>query len=308
MKGRRSARNLARSLALASVLALLCGLWWAQSRFLPAEEGDLSETVREIVEATPGRGEGAYATPSREEADAFAALAAAMEAGDLRTAKRRAHALDYRLVRFEDRATGRRLLLAREEAQPDERPRRGWGTIVADPEGADVIVEVAHPESDIETPQVGVALFRTTGARALLVAGAHRDAFDDGRSDAAHAPGTPFDRAHAALLPAGYVVQPHGFHRDDDDYPDVVLSAGTAPPPPELEAVREAVEGAGFEAGVWAGGDHYESLAATTNRQGVSTREAGGSFVHVELDRDTRTDQESRERLAAALARALRDR
>ena len=190
-------------------------------------------------------------------------------------------------------------------ARDASEPGRGWGAILVDPEGNDVLVEVAHPGSDLKTPEAGVSVFRETRARALLVAGAHRHAWKDARCDAARAPGTPFDLAHRALLPARCVIQPHGFHREDGDYPAIVLSAGAAPPPRALAAVRRGLEEAGFEAGLWEGGDRYRSLAATKNRQGASVREAGGLFVHLEISRKLRENGDERRRLAAVLAREI---
>ena len=236
------------------------------------ENGDLCGLVRGIVDASPGRGEGGYVTPLPGEASSFGVLAGAMGGGDLRGARRLAAALGYALVLYDDVVTGRQLLVACDASEPG----RGWDAILVDPEGDDVLVEVAHPGSDLRTTEVGVAVFRETRARALLVAGAHRYAWKDARCDAARAPDTPFDLAHRALLPARCVIQPHGFHREDGDYPAIVLSAGAAPPPPGLAAVRRGFEEAGFEAGLWEGGDRYRSLAATKNRQGTSSGRPGG--------------------------------
>ena len=270
----------------------------------PAGIGDLCGLVRGIVDASPGRGEGGYVTPTPGEASGFGALAGAMGGVDLRGARRLAAALGYALVLHDDVVTGQQLLVACEASEP----RRGWGAILVDPEGDDVLVEVAHPGSDLKTPEVGVAVFRETRARALLVAGAHRYAWKDARCDAARAPGTPFDLAHRALLPARCVIQPHGFHREGEDYPAIVLSAGAAPPPPALAAVRRGFEEARFEAGLWEGDDRYRSLAATKNRKGVSVRETGGLFIHLEISRKLRENGDERRRLAAVLAREIRAR
>ena len=275
--------------------------WRSRTRPVSVEKDDLCGLVRGIVDASPGRGEGGYVKPSPGEASGFAALADAMNAGDLLGARGLAAALGYALDFCDDVVSGRQLLVARDASEPG----RGWGAILVDPEGNDVLVEVAHPGSDLRTPEVGVAVFRETRARALLVAGAHRYAWMDARCDAARASGTPFDLAHRALLPARCVIQPHGFHREDGDYPAIVLSAGASPPPPALAAVRRGLEVAGFEVGLWEGSDRYRSLAATKNRQGVSVRKAGGLFVHLEISRKLRENGDERRRLAAVLAREI---
>ena len=282
------------------------GLWRERTEPIPVERGDLSLMIAGIVGAMPGRGSEGYEAPSPEEASKFADLASAMRAGELEEARQSAEALDYTLVRYEDTATGRSLLVAREEADFAREPERGWGTIVVNSEGDDTLIEVPHPLFDIKTPMVGVELFRETGASALLIAGAHRYSRDDERSDVAHAPETAFDAAHEALLPARFVVQPHGFHSDEEDrYPDVVLSGGVAPAPPGVKAIHRGLEDEEIDVGLFDGGSRFEDLAGTTNVQGASTRESGGEFVHVELARKLREDAEERSEFARALASAL---
>jgi len=277
-----------------------------RSRQTPLERGNLSQVIGEIVEGMPGRGSEGYVKPSSHEASEFADLASAMSAGDLEEASRSADTLDYTLVWYEDISTGRRLLMAREEEVPARTAKRGWGTIVVDPGGNDLIVEVPHPLFDIDTPEVGVELFEETRAKALLLAGTHRYAWADERADMAHAPGTPFDAAHETLLAARFVVQLHGFHaREDDRYPDIVLSSGVAPAPTGVRSIYRSMNSAGINVGLFDGRGRYTDLAGTRNLQGTSTREAGGEFVHVELVSHVRTNPVERSRVVETLARAL---
>ena len=297
---------LALTMLLVAAIIILVDRGRDHSGPLPVERGRLSQVIAKIVGAMPERESEGYVRPSRRQASEFADLASAMEAGDLERASRSAAALDYTLVWYEDTSTGRRLLMAREEEVPTREAKRGWGTIVVDPGGTDVIIEVPHPLFDIDTSDVGVELFKATKAKALLLSGAHRYSWADERADVAHTPGTAFDAAHGALLPARFVVQPHGFHaREDDRYPDVVLSAGVAPAPAGVRSVYRSMNSAGIDIGLFDGGSRYEDLAGTTNLQGISTREAGGEFVHVELARHVRTDQAKRSKVVETLARAL---
>ena len=297
-------------LALAAILLIsttvLLDMEHDRIRPIPVERGRLSQVIAEIEGAMPERGSEGYVRPSHKQATEFAKLASAMEAENLASASRLANALDYMLVWYDDAPTGRRLLMAREEEMPSREVERGWGTIIVDPEGTDVIVEVPHPLFDVDTPEIGVELFEATGAKTLLLAGAHRYSWDDARADVAHAPGTAFDAAHRALLPARYVVQLHGFHaREGDGYPDVVLSAGVAPPPAGVSTIYRSMNGAGIDVGLFHGGARYEDLAGTTNLQGISTRRSGGEFVHVEFAWHVRTDPAERSKSVATLARAL---
>ena len=52
-------------------------------------------------------------------------------------------------------------------------------------------------------------------------------------------------------------------------------------------------------------GSTFSNLAATTNVQGIHSRNASGSFVHVELEQSIRFDPRSRELAAAAIAGAI---
>jgi hypothetical protein len=297
---------LAISVIFGATAIILLDMERDRSRRIPLERGNLSQVIGEIVGGMPGRGTEGYVKPSSHEASEFADLASAMSADDLEEASRSADFLDYTLVWYEDIPTGRRLLMAREEEVPARTAKRGWGTIVVDPGGTDLIVEVPHPLFDIDTPEVGVELFEQTGAKALLLAGTHRYSWADGRADVAHATGTPFDAAHKALLAARFVVQPHGFHaREDDRYPDIVLSAGVAPAPIGIRSVYRSMNSAGIDIGLFDGRGRYKDLAGTRNLQGTSTREVGGEFVHVELAWHVRTNPVERSRVVETLARAL---
>jgi hypothetical protein len=250
------------------------------------------------VDASPGRGEGGYVTPLPGEASGFGVLAGAMGGGDLRGARRLAAALGYALVLYDDVVTGRQLLVACDASEPG----RGWGAILVDPEGDDVLVEVAHPGSDLKTTEVSVAVFRETRARALLVAGAYRYAWKDARCDAARAPDAPFDLAHRALLPARCVIQPHGFHREDGHYPAIVLSAARPRRRPQ-RLRRGGVRGRPM------GGRRPIPEPRRHEEPPGGLRPGGrGLFVHLEISRKLRENGDERRRLAAVLAWEIRAR
>ncbi len=149
--------------------------------------------------------------------------------------------------------------------------------MIVDTDGADILIEVPHPFFDKSTSEVGVELFRQARARALLVAGAHRYSRDERQSDVVYAQGTAFDEAHRELLPAQYVIQPHGFDREKrEDYSEVVLSGGVDLPSAGLQDIARALENAGLEVSLFDGGPRYKDLAGTLNQQGRSGRKTGG--------------------------------
>ncbi len=268
---------------------------------LSGEETSVDALIAREVASAARRGSGDYRPPTREQAARLAAAVGALSRGDIAAAEG-VDALGYEVRELEH---GGRRLLVLAEAQSD---RRHWGAFVVEPDAAsDLLVEIPHPVSDLATPQVGLELFTRTGARALLIAGAHRDAGEDGSADVAHRTDSAFEAAHRVLLvESSVVVQLHGF--DDgrrDDPAEVVLSDGTDDPPSRLEQVQDAVTDEGFEVCLFRGGPRCRDLAARTNVQGRSAREAGSVFVHVEAAPRLRQEREPRRRLVEALTASL---
>jgi hypothetical protein len=146
----------------------------------------------------------------------------------------------------------------------------------------------------------------------LLVAGAHRYANTDGSSDVAHVDRTMFAEVNRALVRSEHtVLQPHGFDESDresasgdSEYGDVVVSAGTAPPPAAVEAVSAALRGVGFAVCEY-DGDRCADLGATENVEGRWCREVGATFVHLELARNVRDDPSRRALAASTVVKTL---
>jgi hypothetical protein len=222
--------------------------------------------------------------------------------------------LAYGVRTVVDSVTRRTLYVFEERRKQGGGWHHGWGMYVI-PAGPSrpLLVEVAHPVHDVNTPQVGVQAFRDGDAAGLLVAGAHRYANTDGSSDVAHVDGTMFAEVNRALVRRGHaVLQPHGFDEDDpgrasadSDYGDVVVSAGTSPPSPAVDAVSTALREVGFAVCEY-DGDRCADLGATQNVQGQWCREVGATFVHLELARDVRDDPARRALAARTVVKTLR--
>ncbi len=283
-------------LVLGSVVA---GLLVAR---LAGEELSVRQVVLDEVAAAAPRGSSEYTPPTPAEAARLAAAATALAHDRPRQAEEEVDGLGYEVRELQ--AAGRRLLALTEEGPP----RRHWGAYVVAPASAsDLLVEVPHPVSDLWTPQVGLELFQRAGARALLLAGAHRDAGDGDSADVAHRTDSVFEAVHRALLRESSVVaQVHGF--DDErreDPPDVVLSDGTDDPPALLRRARTALADEGLDVCLFRGGPRCRDLAARRNVQGRSARAAGAVFLHVEAAPALRSDAPGRRRLVDALLRGL---
>lgn len=198
----------------------------------------------------------------------------------------------------------------------DPASERSWALIAlragADP---DVLVQVPHTGSDLETEHVGFAVARDDPGAALLLAAAHRRAGRARREDRTPEAEDVADVAHRpdslyALVADIFVaargaaqVQVHGF-ADRADAPDVVVSAGVARHGPLLSAVAAELTGVGERVAL--GTDPAcADLAGRRNVQGRSAARHGAEFVHLELSRSVRREPARRDAVAAAITRAV---
>lgn len=255
---------------------------------VPKQTGDLYQLVNDMVSGMPRSGSEAYVRPSSTQLSKISNAVGKMLDGKTSRAAQVAASVGLEVVEFHDAPAGVDLIVLRENAASG---LRGWGMFVLSPASvSDVSVEAPHPLADLNTEDLGVDVFRSANAKTLLVAGTHRRANADGSSDAAHAPSSFFQAAHdRALDDVAHVVQVHGFsHAKHPDLGDAVASSGTAPPAPTVLDVAHEFELVGMDTCVY-DGHHCSELAGTTNVQGISTRNAGDEFVHVELTYEARS-------------------
>ncbi|MFI9385038.1 hypothetical protein [Kutzneria sp. NPDC052558] len=200
-----------------------------------------------------------------------------------------------------DEATGRHFVLAATE--PDA--ARGWGMYIADYDVSPrLVIEVPHPNFDLNTEQVGIDLFRRRPGSAVLVAGAHRKA-GDGTADVAHNVDSLFNAVAVELAKRGLPqVQLHGF--DDRSLPDtdVVVSSGATQHTPVHERIADRLSDGGLAVcRVWT--EPCGNLEGKRNVQGAATTGLGSVFAHIESDSEVRSRPELRARLVDALADLL---
>ncbi|MFC5065509.1 hypothetical protein [Actinomycetospora atypica] len=192
--------------------------------------------------------------------------------------------------------------------EADPATERSWGVVVLPRGPAEVLVEVPHPQSDLRTEQIGLALLERLDGALLLQAGAHRRAgAADGAfpADVAHRPDSVFARLAAGLVAAHGLpqVQVHGC-ADRPGF-DVVASSGAAAGSELLEAIVAGLRDAGER--VRLGGDPgCEDLSGRRNVQGRTAARLGTVFVHLELSRSVRRSPHRREQVADAVAGAVR--
>ncbi len=269
--------------------------------------GGLQTYVDEFVAGIPGKDSNGYDLPTTTEVAAFTGAVDAVLGNDLQRAADALDSLHYDVVRYTDTVTGRESVLLRER-KVDRRYPHAWGLYVFARNASGLVVEVPHPVADMNTENIGVQSFRAADAAGLLVAGAHRYANPENEADMAHRTDSVFDAVHRRLLTTGgRVLQPHGFGEATREAVghDVVVSDGTATPPPIVIETAAALTGQGFLTCLYTGTVCWE-LAATKNVQGASTREFGAHFAHVESYTAIRTDSALRDRLAHTVAGVLK--
>ena len=257
----------------------------------PGGSSDLAATVRDF--ARTREPDAAYRPPDPGERSGVAGALGLATAGNTDAAKSAfaPFGFDYRVGT--DAETGRRYGMAVQESSGE----RAWGLYVIDLDTPPrVVVEVPHPNFDLDTEEVGLALFRARPGAVLAVAGTHRHAAN-GAGDVAHRVDSMF---HALVTGLGLPqVQVHGFDNASLPGTDVVLSTGAG------EVTEEAREVAGALGGLrvclaWA--DRCGKLEGGRNAQGRAAAENGTVFLHVELNRAVRDDRGRWERVVEALS------
>ena len=270
-------------------------------------QGSLGNQIATLEVNMPHRDSEGYVIPtSRERAD-FAELVSMIMKNDIPRALDLATKNNYRIDYYVDRGDQYAMSYLLREQEPIQ---KGWGLYAIRFDSmSNIIIEAPHPIYDRRTPSVALDLYRVLDARALMVAGAHRNANEDKSADVAHAKESIFQSIHIALTEemeatSGNVIilQIHGFHASKHKgYPQVVFGLGEKPLPQEIaiaEKIKEALAKQGIRAGVCTGVEsNLLELCAKTNVQGAVTKK--GTFIHIELEEDIRNHDEA---FLAALA------
>ena len=165
------------------------------------------------------------------------------------------------------------------------------------------MIEVPHPNSDLHTEEIGLALYQAVPGSVLAVAGTHRRV-DDGAGDVAHRTDSMFHAVAGDFAERGLPqIQLHGFHDDNLPDADVVISPGAGDAGDAVRRVADRIDDADFEVcRSWR--QDCGRLEGTTNEQGRDAARQGTPFVHVEISRSIRDDRDAWSRLVRAIAQA----
>jgi hypothetical protein len=266
------------------------------SPVLDTIKGSFRNQISILENKMPRANSEGYILPTYTEQTDFADLVAVIFKDDLAYADDLAIKNNFTLDYYVDRGDNYAVSYLLRERRPIQ---KGWGLYAFRLDStSNIIIEAPHPLYDKRTPSVALDIYRALDARALLIAGAHRNADHDKSSDVAHATESIFQSIHIALSQeiqngSGDVIilQIHGFHSSKHEgYPQVVFGLGEKPLPKEItiaQKIKEALSKQGISAGVCTGVEsNLEDLCAKTNIQGSVTNQ--GAFIHIELDENIR--------------------
>jgi hypothetical protein len=240
-----------------------------------------------------------YRPPEPDERQRLRSALGALRAGDVRRAADEAGALGFTVRTGVDGATGRAYGLAVNPAG-----ERAWGWYLVDMSApARLVVEVPHPNFDLHTEEIGLALYRAVPGSVLAMSGTHRRVAN-GAGDVAHRTDSMFHAVATDLAGQGLPqVQLHGFHDDNQPDTDVVLSPGAGDAGAQVRRVADRTDAAGLRVcRSWR--QDCGRLEGTTNEQGRDAAARGTVFVHVEISRSVRDDRAAWSSLVRAIERA----
>jgi hypothetical protein len=272
------------------------GITPTASSVLDTIKGSFRNQITILENNMPRAKSEGYLPPSYQQQLDFGDLVSMIMTNDLPHAVDLATQNHYKLNYYVDRSDNYAVSYLLREQRPIQ---NGWGLYAFRLNSkSNIIIEAPHPLYDKRTPTVALDIYQALDARALLIAGAQRNANRDGSADVAHATESIFQSVHLAaaqetqsLSGDVIILQIHGFHTSKHNgYPQVVFGLGEEPLPKELaiaEKIKKALSEQGIRSGICAGAESsLQELCAKTNVQGSMTHE--GAFIHIELDEKLR--------------------
>tara|TARA_R110002096_G_scaffold48333_9_gene128395 strand:+ start:14494 stop:15609 length:1116 start_codon:yes stop_codon:yes gene_type:complete len=299
------------------------------------ESGSFYSEVLELKNLAFTEDSGKYVAPTVQERADFRQLAINLYDHNWATAETQANNLGYDLVKFSNTTTNSVYWGVREQLV-DGAQTKGWGSFFINENAVtNVTIEVPHPVFDGNTHRLGERVFERSEANGFMLAGSHRSANGSQTANPTSLEFSIFQEVHE-IWNGGYgdstAWQMHGYGATTKSYfpdgTDAVMSDGAGNVTPELIALdialealpdnvfgqayvynqldtdnplNELVNGVGQN-----GHDPFWRLRAFNNPQGQFSRDAGGTFVHIETSTHIRSGSTNRETyLANAIVSAI---
>ncbi len=287
--------------------------------------GNINTFVDSLITAMPdsfGVDKNKYLTPSASDRTNFATVVTNIINQQYSTANTNASLFGFQVIEYRDNSvspTKSYYVILKTSASTNY-----WGTFIFNPaaERRRLIIQSPHPLYDTYTGAQGFHIFKTVGARAFFISGAHRCNSNsastcDGTttvctgssanyriSDQAHTTESFMQRGTETLeglISNLIVIQVHGFGKLDTD-PDIIMSNGTAHTPAGTDYVIQLKNNLLAEDNTLTFKiPHidigWSRLNGTTNTQGryingsgdpceTSPGSTNSRFIHVEQKRD----------------------
>ena len=299
------------------------------------EAGSFYSEVLALKNLAFKQNSGNYVAPTVQERGDFRQLAMSLYDHNWNTAETQANNLGYDLVKFSNTTTNS-IYWGVKEQLVNGVQTKGWGSYFINENAlSNVTIEVPHPVFDSNTHRLGERVFERSDANGFMIAGSHRSANGSQTANPTSLDFSIFQEVHE-IWNGGYgdstAWQMHGYGQSTKskfpDDTDAVLSDGAGNVTTELialdfelESIPDSVFGQSYVYnqletddilnelvnGVGQNGHSpFWRLRAFNNPQGQFSRDAGGTFVHIETSTHIRSGPTNREtHLANAIVRAI---
>ena len=318
-------------------LATLLALVTLPGQAAIIKDGSFYNYVAELKNQAFTKDSGDYVTPTIEQRSDFSLLAKSLYDHNWSVAETQANNLGYDLIQFNNTTT-QDVYWGVAEQLISGKQSKGWGSyFVNEASTTNVTIEVTHPSNDTNTHRLGARVFERSDANAFAMAGAHRSANGSQTANPTSLPFSIFQEVHQ-IFNGGYgdstAWQLHGFGSSTakkfPDGTDAVLSDGAGNVTNELSTLDRLLDGIddskfgtsyvynlldkddplniqvnGMDQD---GHDPFYRLRAFNNPQGQFSRDAGGTFVHIEASYNIRGSRTKRDTyFANAIVEAIKE-
>lgn len=307
----------------------------AQSAII--KDGSFYDYVAELKNQAFTKNSGDYVAPTVEQRADFSLLAKSLYDHNWSVAETQANNLGYDLIQFNNNTT-QDVYWGVAEQLIAGKQSKGWGSyFVNEASTSNVTIEITHPSNDSNTHRLGARVFERSDANAFAIAGSHRSANGYQTANPTSLEFSIFQEVHK-IFNGGYgdstAWQLHGFGSSTGKkFPagtDAVLSDGAGNVTHELATLDRLLEEIDDEKfgssyvynlldkddplniqvnGIDQDGHNpFYHLRAFNNPQGQFSRDAGGSFVHIEASYNIRGSRTKRDTyFANAIVEAIKE-
>lgn len=209
--------------------------------------------------------------------------------------------LGYSAKQGYDELSGKSYILLEKEADSE----RAWGAYLIETSRTPKhVIAAAHPRSDIGSEKLALTLWRETPGALYMIAGSHRRAVEK-YGDVTRHTDSLFHKVTEYLLRQDLThLQLHGYANVSSPDEDIIVSSGSADKKTIHQAVVDELRRTNLPVGTnWEGKN--DPLRGRINQQGKAAKQLDGTFLHIEMSRETRENAQLAEQAITAIAKGL---